>query len=792
MWTNDKNFAARGFSTPPPTWKSKRLSPMMPASEKKRSSPKAKADIFHVIHKVPAGDSPYVRAKHVQLIDKDPNKAISLFWSAINSGDRVDSALKDMAVVMKQLNRSDEAIEAIKSFRHLCPPESQESLDNVLVELYKRSGRIEEQIEMLQLKLKHIEEGVAFGGKRTKTARSQGKKIQITIEQEYSRLLGNLAWAYLQQNNYKPAEELYRKALSLESDKNKQCNLAICLMHMNRMTEAKFLLQTIRDSSEDGPMDESYAKSFERAIQVLTELESQSIVKPIAVEEKGHKKEFSTSISGGQNHVSGSGVSKRLAYGHQETVQLGIQISGSCFLEQHENKNNFYGSDKGISKCTSFGSRNASQFSPESSSVNKLKKGCYTDNLYERRADLSIRRKDNWVGMAGMEVGSTCNKAYASPLPLREFPKAPFTQPRRCSWSFNNGDRRRALVRNDTVGPDQTTATENLQVPANQNHDGQLQASTKETLQKSKSCSPSISQDCICLWEDCAEVNNEYVLRPIVNGDWKLNSWGNNGYKNLVMRESNLPTKSSVAFDYARAREASSDADREWISDIPIAGGVRLTEVKPIAENIKSTQELQCLSQPNAENLQHPQEFLMCKSKKNWADMVEEDEQELFSGKTDCLDNECFHLSEESSYYFKTSSLCSDGQDGGEEFNDENVNANIICQTHSPSDQIENISRKIESFNLKDGYYTQPQNDASSMNRVVRRALCFNQQQKPDRRGYNFCSSPIPKKTLNFEGFNSSLENEPECTSGNSTKLLRRNRLQVFRDITPSPESPQP
>lgn len=72
-----------------------------------------------------------------QLIEKDPGRAISLFWAAINAGDRIDSALKDMAVVMKQLNRSDEAIEAIKSFRHLCPYDAQESLDNVLVELYK-------------------------------------------------------------------------------------------------------------------------------------------------------------------------------------------------------------------------------------------------------------------------------------------------------------------------------------------------------------------------------------------------------------------------------------------------------------------------------------------------------------------------------------------------------------------------------------------------------------------------------------------------------------------------------
>lgn len=73
----------------------------------------------------------------MQLIDRDPSRAVSMFWAAINAGDRVDSALKDMAVVMKQLDRSDEAIEAIKSFRHLCPYDSQESLDNVLIELYK-------------------------------------------------------------------------------------------------------------------------------------------------------------------------------------------------------------------------------------------------------------------------------------------------------------------------------------------------------------------------------------------------------------------------------------------------------------------------------------------------------------------------------------------------------------------------------------------------------------------------------------------------------------------------------
>ncbi|KAJ6865738.1 hypothetical protein NC652_037300 [Populus alba x Populus x berolinensis] len=73
----------------------------------------------------------------VTLTNKDPNKVVSLSWAAINAGDRVNSSLKDMAVVMKQLDGADEAIELIKSFRHLYPYDSRESIENVLVELYK-------------------------------------------------------------------------------------------------------------------------------------------------------------------------------------------------------------------------------------------------------------------------------------------------------------------------------------------------------------------------------------------------------------------------------------------------------------------------------------------------------------------------------------------------------------------------------------------------------------------------------------------------------------------------------
>lgn len=225
--------------------------------------------MFHVVHKVPAGDSPYVRAKHLQLVEKDAEAAIVWFWKAINSGDRVDSALKDMAVVMKQQDRAEEAIEAIRSFRHLCSRHAQESLDNLLIDLYKKCGKVEEQIELLKQKLKMIHLGEAFNGKITKTARSHGKKFQVSIQQEMSRILGNLGWAYMQQSNYEAAELVYRKAQTIVPDANRACNLGLCLIKQGRNDEATRILQDVLLGRISG-LDDNRAVA--RAEQLLSEL----------------------------------------------------------------------------------------------------------------------------------------------------------------------------------------------------------------------------------------------------------------------------------------------------------------------------------------------------------------------------------------------------------------------------------------------------------------------------------------------------------------------------------------
>jgi hypothetical protein len=75
--------------------------------------------------------------KILELVEKDLDASIAWFWKAIIAGDKLDSALKDMAVVMKQRGYLAEAIDAIKSLRHRCPKQSQGSLDNILLDLYK-------------------------------------------------------------------------------------------------------------------------------------------------------------------------------------------------------------------------------------------------------------------------------------------------------------------------------------------------------------------------------------------------------------------------------------------------------------------------------------------------------------------------------------------------------------------------------------------------------------------------------------------------------------------------------
>lgn len=97
---------------------------------------------------LPKDKGPYARAKRAQLLDQDPVAAEELYRRAIESGDKVESATKDLASLLSQQNRADDAVsvlEAARSSRRGGSP-----YDNALATLYQHIGRHEDALVLLK------------------------------------------------------------------------------------------------------------------------------------------------------------------------------------------------------------------------------------------------------------------------------------------------------------------------------------------------------------------------------------------------------------------------------------------------------------------------------------------------------------------------------------------------------------------------------------------------------------------------------------------------------------------
>jgi hypothetical protein len=513
----------------------------------------------------------------------------------------------------------------------------------------------------------------------------------------------------------------FRKALSLEPDKNKQCNLAICLMHMNRIAEAKSLLHAVRYSSGNRPMNESYAKSFERALQMLTDLESHLVPNPIVDQNEiqtsfaslvnRNSKEVSSFIRGGQHYGSAFTVSRSRTDGHDDKT---VQSDEHHRVSYHQN--HIWRGNR-TPRSISFGPRGSLQSSPQTTSVETWKKGTHYENSGERMSSFAAKQKGNWVGSTGTEANPAWKNTYTSPATAGRNLDVLFTQPRRSSWGFNSEHQRRKLLGDDAVccssrklSFEPPITTENMQPQAIQDVNGDLFAPS----------SPA-------------------------NGNWRRSC------RDLARLEDQ-----SMVVDNTRILESSVDQEQDQSSgsnNVSGSGKPMTTCEECFRKNSPGLSD--GLHQPTAENSHD-------NCKKSWADMVEEEEQELLSERT---------LTD---FY--------EDWNGEEEFNDENLNANIISQSPCPQSQIK------KPFDLKDGSGSFGA-CASSRNLAVQRSLCFNQQQKPESTDY-FFSSPFAKKALNLDGYNSVKAIGRDSMSSGNKKLRRRNRLQVFQGITLHSESP--
>jgi len=176
---------------------------------------------------VPKGSNPYARAKRIQLIEKDFERAGLLFREAIDRGDNVESAIKDLAALLVQLDRPQEAIEVLERNRRKI--QNQRSLDNILISVYQNAGQYPRAIALLQKILEH-------------TSNREHK----------AHILWQIANCYLKQEDYKKAYQTFREVLKLHPDNiPAKRNVALCLLKQERYDEAEKILKQILDTSPD-------------------------------------------------------------------------------------------------------------------------------------------------------------------------------------------------------------------------------------------------------------------------------------------------------------------------------------------------------------------------------------------------------------------------------------------------------------------------------------------------------------------------------------------------------------
>jgi len=68
---------------------------------------------------LPKGSSPYALAKKAEYKERNLSKAEYLYKKAIKHGDRTKSAVKDLASLMHQRGKTNEACELLNSYKHL-------------------------------------------------------------------------------------------------------------------------------------------------------------------------------------------------------------------------------------------------------------------------------------------------------------------------------------------------------------------------------------------------------------------------------------------------------------------------------------------------------------------------------------------------------------------------------------------------------------------------------------------------------------------------------------------------
>jgi len=96
---------------------------------------------------LPPAASSYVRAKWAQIHDKNMTAAEDLFRKAIDQSDHFENAVQELALLLNQQQRADEAIHLLQTYRSRTL--SPDRIDVLLATLYQSSGHYDAAVEIL-------------------------------------------------------------------------------------------------------------------------------------------------------------------------------------------------------------------------------------------------------------------------------------------------------------------------------------------------------------------------------------------------------------------------------------------------------------------------------------------------------------------------------------------------------------------------------------------------------------------------------------------------------------------
>ena len=136
---------------------------------------------------LPRGDGLYARAKRAHLVDLDLGAAEKLLKQAVLTGDNAESAVKDLASLLNQQGRVDEAISLLEDSSKRAKDAS--SYDNMLATFYQHASRHDDAVRILE------------------------RLYPKTPRAKRSSLLTRIATVHIRARKYAAAEDTLRKLL---------------------------------------------------------------------------------------------------------------------------------------------------------------------------------------------------------------------------------------------------------------------------------------------------------------------------------------------------------------------------------------------------------------------------------------------------------------------------------------------------------------------------------------------------------------------------------------------------